>query len=109
MSKSQLQDLGVVNEQLGLTQQEVESLKLQIETNLILATKTSEEIASYQKMRQRFRVLSYTELAIGVPCLTLGCLPIWTDEQQNIRNLFLGVGSTATTSGLFTFVFTISF
>lgn len=53
MSKSQLQDLGIVNEQLGLTTQEVESLKLQNETNLRLATKMSEEIAYYQKMKKK--------------------------------------------------------
>ena len=42
MTKSQLQDLGIVNEQLGLATQETESLKIQIEANLRLASKMAE-------------------------------------------------------------------
>ena len=34
---------------------------------------------------------------------------VWTDEQKNIQNLFLGIGSSATISGVFTFTFTIIF
>lgn len=109
MTKSQLQDLGIVNEQLGLATQETESLKVQIEANLRLASKMAEEIAAYEKMKKRLRTTAYIELAVGLPCLAIGCLPIWTDEQQNIKNLFLGVGSTATAAGGFTFAFTITF
>lgn len=109
MTKSQLQDLGIVNEQLGLATQETESLKIQIEANLRLASKMAEEIAAYEKMKKRLRTTAYVELAVGVPCLVIGCLPIWTDEQQNIKNLFLGVGGTATAAGGFTFAFTITF
>ena len=47
MTKSQLQDLGIVNEQLGLVTQETESLKIQNEANLRLASKMAEEIAAY--------------------------------------------------------------
>jgi hypothetical protein len=109
MTKSQLQDLGIVNEQLGLAQQETESLKIQIEANLRLATKMAEEIAALTKMKKRLRTTAYVELGIGVPCLVLGLLPIWTDEQKNIQNLLLGIGGTATAAGGFTFVFTITF
>ena len=109
MTKSQLQDLGIVNEQLGLATQETESLKIQIEANLRLASKMAEEIAAYEKMKNRLRTTAYIELAVGVPCLVIGCLPIWTDEQQNIKNLFLGVGGTSTAAGGFTFAFTITF
>ena len=109
MTKSQLQDLGIVNEQLGLATQKTESLKIQIEANLRLASKMAEEIAAYEKMKKRLRTTAYIELAVGVPCLVIGCLPIWTDEQQNIKNLFLGVGGTATAAGGFTFAFTITF
>ena len=109
MTKSQLQDLGIVNEQLGLATQETESLKVQIEANLRLASKMAEEIAAYEKMKKRLRTTAYVELAVGVPCLVIGCLPIWTDEQKNIQNLFLGVGGTATAAGSFTFAFTITF
>ena len=109
MTKSQLQDLGIVNEQLGLVTQETESLKIQIEANLRLASKMAEEIAAYEKMKKRLRTAAYAELAVGIPCLVIGCLPIWTDEQQNIKNLFLGVGGTATAAGGFTFAFTITF
>ena len=69
----------------------------------------NEEVALYTKMKQRLKTVSYFELGVGVPCLVLGLLPIWTDEQKNIQNLFLGIGSTATISGVFTFTFTITF
>jgi superfamily I DNA and/or RNA helicase len=69
----------------------------------------NELIASYEKMKKRLRTTAYVELGIGVPCLVLGLLPIWTDEQKNIQNLLLGIGGTATAAGGFTFVFTITF
>ena len=69
----------------------------------------NELIASYERMRKRLRTTAYVELAVGVPCLIMGCLPIWTEEQQNIRDLFLGIGGTATAASGFTFVFTITF
>ena len=109
MTKSQLQDLGIVNEQLGLATQETESLKIQIEANLRLASKMAEEIAAYEKMKKRLRTTAYIELAVGVPCLIIGCLPIWTDEQKNIQNLLIGVGATSTIAGGVGFTFTLSF
>jgi len=71
--------------------------------------KLNELIASYEKMKKRLRTTAYVELGIGVPCLVLGLLPIWTDEQKNIQNLLLGIGGTATSAGVFTFTFTITF
>ena len=108
MTKSQLQALGIVNEQLGLATQETESLKIQIEANLRLASKMAEEIAAYEKMKKRLRTTAYIELAVGVPCLAIGCLPIWTDEQKNIQNLLIGVGATSTIAGGVGFTFTLS-
>ena len=84
-------------------------MKIQIEANLRLASKMAEEIATYQKMKKRLRTTAYVELAIGIPCFVIGCLPIWTEEQQNIRNLLLGIGGTAAVSGGVTFIFTIAF
>ena len=109
MTKSQLQDLGIVNEQLGLATQETESLRIQIEANLRLASKMAEEIAAYEKMKKRLRTTAYIELAVGIPCLVIGCLPIWTDEQKNIQNLLIGVGTTSTIAGGVGFTFTLSF
>ena len=109
MTKSQLQDLGIVNDQLGLATQETESLKIQIEANLRLASKMAEEIAAYEKMKKRLRTTAYIELAVGVPCLVIGCLPIWTDKQKNIQNLLIGVGATSTIAGGVGFTFTLSF
>lgn len=109
MTKSQLQDLGIVNEQLGLVTQETESLKIQIEANLRLSSKMAEEIAAYEKMKKRLRTTAYIELVVGVPCLVIGCLPIWTDEQKNIQNLLIGVGATSTIAGGVGFTFTLSF
>lgn len=101
--------MGIVNEQLGLATQETKSLKIQIEANLKLASKMAEEIAAYEKMKKRLRTTAYVELAVGVPCLVIGCLPIWTDEQQNIKNLLIGVGATSTIAGGVGFTFTLSF
>ena len=109
MTKSQSQDLGIVNEQLGLVTQETESLKVQIEANLRLVSKMAEEIAAYEKMKKRLRTTAYIELVVGVPCLVIGCLPIWTDEQKNIQNLLIGVGATSTIAGGVGFTFTLSF
>ena len=69
----------------------------------------NELIATYERMRKRLRITAYAELGIGIPCLIMGCLPIWTEEQQNIRDLFLGIGGTATAASGFTFAFTITF
>ena len=71
--------------------------------------KLNELIDAYERMRKRLRTTAYAELGIGIPCLIMGCLPIWTVEQQNIKNLLLGIGSTATAASGFTFVFTITF
>ena len=69
----------------------------------------NELIASYERMRKRIRSTAYAEFGIGIPCLIMGCLPIWTDDQQNIKNLLLGIGGTATAASGFTFAFTITF
>jgi hypothetical protein len=69
----------------------------------------NELIAFYEKMKKRLRTTAYVELGIGVPCLILGCLPIWNDSQKNIQNLLLGIGATGTTSGGAGFIFTINF
>lgn len=88
-------DTSTVIAELGLLYERVKSL--------------NEEVALYTKMRHRLKTVSYIELGVGVPCLVLGLLPIWTDEQKNIQNLFLGIGSAATISGVFTFTFTFKF
>ena len=58
---------------------------------------------------KRLKILSYFELSVGVPCIVLACLPIWTEEQKNIKNLLLGTGTASAASGLMTFTFTINF
>ena len=69
----------------------------------------NELIASYEKMKKRLRTTAYIELAVGVPCLVIGCLPIWTDNQKNIQNLLIGIGATSTIAGGVGFTFTLSF
>lgn len=69
----------------------------------------NEILESYKKMKKRLRVVSCFELGIGIPCIILGYLPIWSEEQKNIQNLFLGIGAAGTVSGLITFTFTINF
>lgn len=71
--------------------------------------KLNELVASYEKMKKRLRTTAYVELAVGVPCLVIGMLPIWTDEQKNIQNLLLGVGITSTIAGGVGFTFTLTF
>lgn len=69
----------------------------------------NEKVEQLTKVKKRIKVTSYIELGVGVPCLVLGVLPIWTDQQKNIQNLLLGIGATATASGLVTFSFTLNF
>ena len=109
MVKSQNEDLGVVNEQLAKAYEDTEAIKMRLAICQLLVEKQAEEIAAYTKMKKRLRTLSYVELGIGVPTLVLGCLPIWTNEQQNIRNLLLGIGGSFTAAGGITFTFTITF
>ena len=71
--------------------------------------KLNELVVSYEKMKKRLRTTAYVELAVGVPCLVIGMLPIWTDEQKNIQNLLIGVGATSTIAGGVGFVFTLTF
>ena len=71
--------------------------------------KLNEVLESYKKIQKRLKILSYFEVSVGVPCIILACLPIWTEEQKNIKNLLLGTGTASTTSGLMTFTFTINF
>lgn len=84
-------------------------LQMQLEINEKLARKLQEEVDALTKIRKRVRTASYVEIGIGVPCLVLGMLPIWTDEQKNIQNLLLGIGGTATAAGVVSFTFTITF
>ena len=71
--------------------------------------KLNEVLESYKKIQKRLKILSYFELSVGVPCIILACLPIWTEEQKNIKNLLLGTGTASAASGLITFTFTINF
>lgn len=71
--------------------------------------KLNEVLESYKKIQKRLKILSYFELSIGVPCIVLACLPIWTEDQKNIKNLLLGTGTASAASGLISFTFTINF
>ena len=71
--------------------------------------KLNEVLESYKKIQKRLKILSCFELSVGVPCIILACLPIWTEEQKNIKNLLLGTGTASATFGLMTFTFTINF
>lgn len=88
-------DTSVVISELGQLSEKIKSLQ--------------EIIDSLSSVRKRARTISYVELGVCVPCLVLGCLPIWTDGQQNIRNLLLGIGATGTTAGVATFIVTFRF
>lgn len=106
---SSQEDIKIALEELRLAIQGTDSLKLQLNTNLMLAKKNAEEIAALERIRKRTRVLSYIELGVGAPCLIVGALQVWTSDQQNIKNLFLGTGLVATLAGASTFVVTIHF
>ena len=71
--------------------------------------KLNEVLESYKKIQKRLKILSYFEISVGIPCIILACLPIWTEEQKNIKNLLLGTGTASAASGLITFTFTINF
>lgn len=106
---SQQGDISAVINELKESSESIENIKLQLSICQTLAEKQAEEISTLTKLKKRTKVLSYIELGVGIPCLVFGLLPIWNDSQKNIQNLFLGIGGTATTAGLFTFVFTIPF
>ena len=107
--KSQNEDLAVALNEWNKALEDTNFLKTQLEINEKLAKQAQEEIAALKNMKKRLRTVSYIELGIGIPCLTLGLSPIWTNEQQNIKNLLLGIGGAAATSGCVTLVFTIPF
>lgn len=107
--KSQSEDLAMALDEWNKALEDTNLLKTQLEINEKLARQAQEEVAALKNMKKRLRTASYVELGIGVPCLVLGLLPIWTNEQQNIKNLLLGIGGTATASGGVTFIFTITF
>lgn len=109
MVKSQSEDISVLNEEIAKAINDTESIKLRLAVCQMLAEKQAEEIAFYERMKKRLRAAAHVEIGIGVPCLVIGLLPIWTDEQQNIKNLFLGIGAASTVAGTATFVFTIHF
>lgn len=92
-------DTSVVISELGQLSEKIKSLQEIIDS-------LSNSLSS---VRKRARTISYVELGVCVPCLVLGCLPIWTDGQQNIRNLLLGIGATGTTAGVATFIVTFRF
>lgn len=106
---SSQEDIKIALENLKSAIEGTDSLKLQLDTCLALSKKNEEEIAALERIRKRSRISSYVELGIGIPCLIIGFLPIWTKEQQNIKNLFLGIGGTAITTGAATFIVTVSF
>jgi hypothetical protein len=107
--KSQSEDLALALDEWNKAVEDADLLKTQLEINETLARKAQEEVAAYTAMRQRLRFASYVEIGLGAPCLILGCLPIWTPEQQNIRNLLLGIGGTSFAAGIINFSFTIKF
>ena len=107
--KSQSEDLALALDEWNRALEDTNLLRTQLEINEKLARKAQEELTALKNMKKRLRTASYVELGVGVPCLVLGLLPIWTDEQQNIKNLLLGIGGTATAAGGVTFVFTITF
>lgn len=107
--KSQNEDLAVALNEWNKALEDTNLLKTQLEINEKLAKQVQEEIAALKNMKKRIRIVSYIELGIGIPCLALSLSPIWTNEQQNIKNLLLGIGGTAIASGCITFVFTIPF
>ena len=106
---SSQEDIKIALESLKSAIEGTDNLKLRLDTCLTLAKKNEEEIAALERIRKRTRIASYIELGVGVPCLVAGFLPIWTQEQQNIKNLFLGVGGTATVASVATFIITIHF
>lgn len=106
---SQQQDVQLAIEELSKTTQQAEDLKLNLNIVQSLADKQSEEIAALKRVQKRIKVTSYVEFGIGIPCLVLGLVPIWTDQQKNIQNLLLGIGVTSTAAGIATLSFTIPF
>lgn len=109
ITNSQQSDIAVVVDEMASSIQTLENVKAQLQVCRALAEQQAEEIDRLNKMQKRLRVLSYAELFVGIPCLAFGLMPIWNDSQKNIQNMLLGIGGTATASGILTFAFTIKF
>ena len=107
--KSQTEDVRAVVQEIASANEATEHLKSNLTLCQALAEKQAEEIKFREREHKRLRTLSYVELSVGVSSLVIGCLPIWTDSQQNIKNLFLGIGTTSSAFGAATFVFTWRF
>lgn len=107
--KSQSEDLALALDEWNKALEDTILLKTQLEINETLAKKAQEELNAALRAKRRVRLASYVELGIGIPTFILGCLPIWTDEQKNIQNLLIGIGTTSTIAGGVGFVFTITF
>ena len=107
--KSQSEDLSLALDEWNKALEDTNILRTQLEINETLAKKAQEELNVALRVKQRVRFASYVELGIGIPTLILGCMPIWTDEQKNIQNLLIGVGTASTIAGGVGFTFTLSF
>ena len=109
MNKSQLEDLGIVRNELTSALAETQTIKTQLGICEALAKKQAEEIAAYEKEHKRLRSISYIELGVGACGLLFGYFLSNTDDLQILKYSCLSVGATGLVAGGATLIFTIHF
>lgn len=106
MSASQLEDLGVAQDQLGLVQQEVQDLRLRMKLIQAMEQKQFEKLKKLERAQKRVRISGAVVAGVGVGLLILGKSGVLNDEQSSFCT---GAGIVGTAAGLGTIALTIHF
>lgn len=107
MNKSQLQDQGIVNEELGKVVNDVEQIKSRLTLCQALAEKQAEEIEAMKKYKtaiERIRIDSIITFGVGGLAYLASCIP---GVQEDFKKALLTSGVTA--MGLSAISFGLSF
>lgn len=99
MNKSQLQDLGIVNEQLGLMQQETDLLKTTLLSCELQARRVEEELSASRLKIKNVKVAAWTSIGVGCLCIVTPCL-IRPGEQAEWKHVLTGIGVAAAVTGV---------
>lgn len=98
MNKSQLQDLGIVNEQLGLMQQETDLLKTTLLSCELQARRVEEELSASRLKIKNVKAAAWISIGAGCLCTAISCL-IQSEEQAKLKLVLTCIGVTAAVTG----------
>lgn len=108
MNKSQLDDLGIIKEELTRALSDGELLKAQLENIELLAKKQAEEIEILKKRYsglKRARITSLCFAGGGLICTAISFIP---GIDNNVRTALFWGGAGLVSTGLVTFSISIS-